>query len=209
VALNTAEKTVGFLATEVMKGALGMLSPEASMGSSGVIDCGADDDDDDDKSDRAKLWAKPLSDLNIVDNTVLDCTDELQDFHFKMTIVHTDAIEDEKGFVIAGDAGEAKAMVSAETKEAEAAAKGGSGDGGTIDDDDLVLVETVEDGALEGGGGSGGEAGSGAQNGPPRTEPTQGTSKRGRDDDDDDGIVETEAPVGVGAAAKRSKPNAQ
>ena len=133
---------------KILKGVLGMVSPDAEVAGKGTILITSDAEE----RDEAML-EKPLSDF-LADGAALSCDDFLQNFSVKVYVWHTeDPLEEGKEFLFAGDKDKLQPKAEEETKEEEPKkdeANNGSSSDQCIDvDDDIV---EISNGATNGAG---------------------------------------------------------
>ena len=206
VTVNTQTCTVGFLTNEILKKGFGMVMPEVSRGSALLVtdfdETDAAWDEEEDREDLENqinvIFPQSLEAVKIVDGTTLMCEDKLQAFKFSLLVHHCDEVADERGYVLGGNAGSAKAL--SEKNDAESA-EAAEDDGNDDDDDDLEIIEQEDTDDEDSGG-----AAPSANGKRPREEEEEDGGVATVVEvvgDDDDEIQEIDAPVEPGA--KRAK----
>merc|ERR1712111_307108 len=113
VKLNMNTFTLKMFEEKILKGVLGMVSPDAEVAGKGTILITSDSEE----RDEAML-EKPLSDF-VADGAVLSCDDFLQNYNLRVYLWHADTLEDGKEFLVAGDKEKLQPKAEEEPKEAE------------------------------------------------------------------------------------------
>ncbi|KAK3086737.1 hypothetical protein FSP39_022679 [Pinctada imbricata] len=130
VTLNTAKFTVKSLQEKILKSHLGMVAPDVEIEGTGAILISSEEGETDENMEKF------LCDFNVVNGSILNCDDFLQNFNFNLFIKHKDKLEDDKEYEV-GDTSDLQAQPEDEQGQNGA----DNTDEQKDDEDDLMVVE--------------------------------------------------------------------
>jgi len=147
VKLNLETFTVKAFEERILKGALNMIAPDAEIEGKGIVMISSDPEDGTDANND-----KSLSALGIVDGSVLQCDDFLQNYNLKVYMWHADKFEDGSEYLVTGDKEQLKPKEPEPEKDEKAAEvekmeTNGTSHANAINvDDDIVEVVPAANG---------------------------------------------------------------
>ncbi|XP_050316111.1 SUMO-activating enzyme subunit 2 [Anthonomus grandis grandis] len=135
VFVNVDKMTVKEFDVEILKKQLNMVAPDAVLDGKGVIVISSEEGESEMNNDKV------LSELGIVDGSMLKCDDFLQNYELTVAINHYTPVEkDDPPYKVVADPEELKPKEDKNGKE-----NGASEKEPESDDDDLIAVDSVDD----------------------------------------------------------------